>query len=431
MAEKESTLEDSGRLRRAKPAYVITVTVLTVGFWWLFAVSQTTLGERHAERSRPRSERRPAAAEAKPALPAEPTAADATPAEDYTSRLVTAMEEADEARRAVAAARTTLAAAQQRWEEWLAGREAREREMAAAVRAQQPAPPVEKPAGKSALNPQYVELTKQLQKLTMERDELLQRLTPEHPSVVDVNTRITAVGQQLASVPELITPVAEPAAETPVAVQPAEPPAADPQALAAEAARNESELREAWDAAQIKLDELTLAEQQATERYESLREAAARQSAAAAAVAARPATPPPSSPPPVDSEETREADTNENWHLGLALGVLALAELGAVRLALLLMAAEKAVPLVSVAQVTALLPVPVLATFPARSPVQPTSPSPGSVTALTVWLLVCEGTMVVMTFLLAALAMRDTGFAASMASHPIESMAQGLRDLAQ
>lgn len=428
MPEKQPLLEDSGRLRRAKPAYVITVTMLAVAFWWLVGVSQTPLGQRHVPASGLHVEQQPGTSAAVPAL--EPAPVATPPAEDYTARLVAAMEDADKAHRQVESARATLSTAQQRWEEWLAGREARERALASAAA---PPPPAEAPAEKLVINPQFAELTKNLQKLTMERDELLQRLTPEHPSVVDLNTRIAAVGQQLASVPEMITPspsVAEsPAAGSPPANRALGTVAADREALAAEAARTESELRQAWDQAQAHLDELTQAEEKASERCEFLRESAARQAVSPPAMAAARPLPPAHSPTPAAADRPSDQIPLENWHLILALGALALSELVAVKFALMLVTSERSLPLVSVGQVSALLPVPVLATFPAKDQARTAPPPPGSVTALTLWLLVCEGTMVVMAFLLAAITIRNVGFPANMLWHPIESMAQGLRDI--
>lgn len=416
--------EDSGRLRRAKPAYVVTVTMATIGFWWLVGVSQTPLGE-HATSSRSTQSAPQIAPVAKAERPS------AAPPEDFTARLDAAKADVDRAHREVESAGSDLAVAQQNWEQWLARREAQEK-----AAAQQPAAAPEASAQRYVANPQFAELNKTLQRLSAERDELLQRLTPEHPSVVDLNTRMAAVNQQLLSVPEMITvavaakgeAAANAPAVAPRAEQPADAASGDPEEIPSAAASTESDLRRRWDAAQETLEKRTLAEQRAIQRYESLRQAAARQPApvAAAAVAKRSAGARKSAEA---LEMSQEHTIAVGWHLAIACGVLVLAELAAVRFALTLMAAERAIPLASVAQVSALLPVPVLATFPAASHSRPVPPHPGSVTALTVWLLVCEGTLAVMAFLLTALAIRNAGFPANLLRHPIESMAQGLRDL--
>jgi hypothetical protein len=275
-------------------------------------------------------------------------------------------------------------------------------------------------------NPQFTELAATRRRLTTQRDELLQRLTPEHPSVLDLTARINAVDQQMISVPEMIgtgAPDANQAPRSPINPHgPAvteELASGDPELVAPEGPdAAEADVRQAWDAAQQELQQRLAGEQRARDNYEDLR----KQAAAMAAVVREPQ-------PAARAESPASPGSAGTWPLLLGLAALVGAELAAVRLALTLLAAENSVPLVSVGQVAALLPVPVLAAFPSGGGARRAQPAPGSVSGLTLWILACEGTLAVLAFLVTALTIRNVGFPADLLKHPIETMAQGLNDL--
>ncbi len=403
MPRQPHASQDSRRLRRAKPAYVLTVTVVTVWFWWLVAVSQTPIAGR------------PVAAVEGPGNQNAPVIQSL---DDSAARLAAAGQDLDLAQQAVETARKNVATAQQRWERWLTARAQRERAVQRPPTSAEPAP------APFVANPQFTELAAALQRLTAQRDELLQRLTAEHPSVLDVTARINTVNQQMTDVPELISTGPPDASQAPRSPTNPHSPvltedlvSTDPELVGPEGLdAAEADVRQAWDAAQQELGQRLATEQRALDQYEDLRKqiaAVVRTPRSAAA-----------------AESSASSGLVGTWPFVLGLIVLGGAELVGVRLSLALLAAENAVPLLSVGQVTSLLPVPVLAAFPSNGGSRPAQPAPGSVSGLTLWLLACEGTLAVLAFMITALTIRNVGFPADLLKHPIETMAQGTAQLA-
>ncbi len=409
MARHNDTPQTSARLRRARPLYVALLTTLAVWFWWLVAISQTSLAGRTA-------------ADPEDSIPA--PAAKMAEDENLASQVSDAAEQCSIARENVDLVRRNVARAEQRWEDWLAARAAREKSgdaqapLAAALQL--------------TANPEIVALNATVQKLQAARNELLQRLTPEHPEVKDIDARLAAVRDHINGVPELVlAPAAGPAAADNTAARDAasgstaandsgtaSAHADDAELPAPESPRGtEAEVRQAWDESQEMLQRRLTAEQQANEHYESLQRR----------LAAAPATIPGAASPELKPLPLSSAAVSP-WPMIVALGSLVLVELAALRMAFTLLAAEKTTPLVSVAQVAALLPVPVFAAIPASGEPRPIITSTaGQMSALTVWVLACEGTLAVFAFVLTALTIRNLGFPAEFTRHPIETMALGLR----
>jgi hypothetical protein len=184
----------------------------------------------------------------------------------------------------------------------------------------------------------------------------------------------------------------------------------------------EAEVRQEWDRAQEELQQRVNAEKLASDKCGELQLQIDAERAAAPAPLLKDVV-------PVGAIES--PPTPSSWPFVLAIGILAIAEFTALRLAARVLATKKSTPLLSVEQVAELLPVPIFAAIPAASNSRPpqSTPDENSITQVTLWLLACEGTLAVLAFVIVALTMRNIGFPAELIRHPIETMARGLHDL--
>ncbi len=406
MPVRKTSYANVARLRRAHPAYVMTITAVAVWFWWLLAVSQTTLSGVWSP-TPPNS-----------AGLQEPKTAAALAAYHDFKEIEQKQLDAD---RDVASAREAVAITQRQWEEWLSGQAEREND-----RSLNAAPT------RNVENPDYLAAAAALEQLKLEQKALLQRLTPEHPEAVYIAARVSEFEQRLARIPHYLTAAGQPT-DAEISPATATKPESDRLAirdreslslgsdagLPAAADAGAANLRAAWDTAQTTLNERIRVAQQYADRLEALRRQGADQPLARAEAAM-----------PMESMQSFNAQSS--WSLGAALAILAVLEGLALRMAWTIAAAPTAsTPLASVEAVAAILPLPIFAAMPASGHARPLAAklTDDGLSPAMLWVLACEGSMAAMVFLLAAMTSQNVGFPADLLAHPIEAVAHGLSGL--